>query len=304
MQYTDRDIENLRRLSTDRLKLMGVLVWAAGNVRIIKVFDKSTVDNKSEWKEIFKIDGLADDTPNKEFIESLNFKIFGVKPYGLIQLMVEKPFMELCKREKLALCMKDGYMKYTKNIAYYRGIVLDSSGNIIAENLNIHNENLSDTMAYDEYFKEMVEDQKGKILDHVIKYGIEKYDEKSFDNGYYPTMFPEISMLNWDKYQIASFGLPYHTKYEADFVVFNKDNCVIEAYGKRTASTSEGSEPIWIAVAEDSIVALDIFSEKVYIEKRDIPENDGKPESKHIRSLMLNIDTRREFAQKVREFGK
>lgn len=318
MEYTNQDINTIRKLSVDRLQMMGLLAAQAGKgkVRIIKVFDENSIKMKygkvlsskehvKDWKFIFKIDGLPDETPNKELIESVDYTIMDIKPFGLIQLMVKKPFIRTGSDVAVhALDLSTGEYKLSRKVAYYRGVVIDNKGNIVAENISTYPNMIEETIVYNDYFIESIEEQKGKIIDHIIKYGMDEDDTGVYSKGYYPTIFPEIVVDNWENYQIANFGFQYYSNFESDFVIFNKDTKKMETYGKRTAALAQGSQPVWIAVAEDSIVALDLFRERVYIEKKEIPKNSRTIDGNYTRGLLLTRDIRNEFETKGKELGK
>ena len=56
MEYTNQDINTIRKLSVDRLQMMGLLAAQAGKgkVRIIKVFDENSI-KMNVVKTIYKL---------------------------------------------------------------------------------------------------------------------------------------------------------------------------------------------------------------------------------------------------------
>lgn len=261
------DTHSLINLSTERLRILGMLKLQKGSVNIIELKKKNN-------KIVYLVSGLPDSFEHKHLIESTEYSVMEIKPYGIVYLFVRYPSVSYGTREHIkAIDIHTGEWVTTNKYIHYRCIAIGNNGEVIFENISLQHDTLNEYNDFDENYDKLINSHRYALIKYIIKQSYEVNPIEEFIGRVYHNAIPIVEVSNYGKYQLAHFGLTSYRFDDENFVLFNTQTGKVEAYGLNSASQMFSEKSCWVGVAEDSIVAIDLKHKRVHIEKMEIPEN-------------------------------
>lgn len=255
-------LDKFKRISTERLRALGMPVIELGSTRIIGIpretysqqEDTKCSDNQSNI--VYLVCGLSDSIKDKHLIEQERYEVIERKPFGLIQLMVKRPVLPNISGRLIEYKPFEDHARYT----YFRAVTLNNKGEVVTENITTSTD---DMRKYDESFITEMKEQKSNVINYIIANNKKYESTKDTEESQYGTLFPILRIEEFEKHVIACFGLPMQIVNEAYFIVFNRNNGEILTYGIGTASIATIGLSSWYGVAKDGIVVADMARRKL-----------------------------------------